>query len=347
MAEYDGKEEVDGMPVMEVAPKVYYPKGVEYRCLPGYSTTGSANGPTKITSRVNSMGKFSPPLPTECKKLGFSVSGRVKSARSGMELDGAKVCVKDTELCTQSSYGFFTLKDVTPGNVKLTYDFSGMIKTEKDIQVNGDVVAGGAADIAMAPKMSDDQWRIVLKWGEEPYDLDSYAFWSWTKVWWAGKDQSSMGLSGNLEVDDVDSYGPETIYLKDVGKCWGPSKMCDIEYMVNDYDETGEMSNKGAEVTLYTGTRVAGHWKISDCPKTVSADGNWWKVLVIDGKTNKLKWNCKQQTSLLEGGELEGGELEGGDFEGGELSYLASNMTSSERLPKRKKKTLIARPTSE
>merc|ERR1719199_533544 len=120
-----------------------------------------------------------------------------------------------------------------------------MIKTEKDIQVNGDVVAGGAADIAMAPKMSDDQWRIVLKWGEEPYDLDSYAFWSWTKVWWAGKDQSSMGLSGNLEVDDVDSYGPETIYLKDVGKCWGPSKMCDIEYMVNDYDETGEMSNKG------------------------------------------------------------------------------------------------------
>ena len=51
------------------------------------------------------------------------------------------------------------------------------------------------------------------------------------------------------------------------------------------------MLRKGeAEVTLYTGTSVAGNFKITDCSRSVTSDGNWWHVFTIDGKTNKVKW---------------------------------------------------------
>jgi hypothetical protein len=56
-----------------------------------------------------------------------------------------------------------------------------------------------------------------------------------------------------------------------------------------------------AAVTLYNGNSVAGQWKISDCQSTVRSGGNWWHVFTIDGKTNKLKWNCQQgpQESMM------------------------------------------------
>merc|ERR1719453_1248115 len=53
-------------------------------------------------------------------------------------------------------------------------------------------------------------------------------------------------------------------------------------------------SISNAIVTLYKGSGVAGTWKIGDCQNTVSGDGLWWHVFTIDGKTNQLKWNCRQ-----------------------------------------------------
>jgi len=54
------------------------------------------------------------------------------------------------------------------------------------------------------------------------------------------------------------------------------------------------MPNYNAEVTLYSGDKIAGTWKLSDCAGSVSGDKNWWHVFTIDGKTNRLKWHCGQ-----------------------------------------------------
>jgi len=295
MTEYAGK------PVTSFPPQIQYPDGLEYRCAAGFSENGSPSGPTKISARVNTLGALSPVLPSGCKKITYTIRGKVKNALNGRALRGAKVRVEGDSTVAPVSVsrsGFFRLRGVTPGSAKLVYTKNGYIIFERIIVLTGNVNTGGAADISMSPVMRNDQWRAVVKWSRRPSDLDSYAKWGWSKVCWYGRTKRSNRMKGVLEVDDTNGYGPETVYFTGVGKCRGGSRFCDIKYMINDYTRSGKMKDiSNAEVTLYTGTRVAGTWKIGNCRNTVSRNGNWWHVFTLDGKTNKLKWTCDNGAS--------------------------------------------------
>lgn len=298
MTEYAGQNA--RQPGKPFPPDVYYPNGVEYRCKDGYSENGSPAGKTKITSRVNTMGKFSPALPTGCLPITFTIRGKVKDAARGSSLNGAEVSISGAgnSKTVQTSNGIFVISGVRPGSVSLTYKKGGSpgyIDNNKAIVVDGNIGTGGVADVSMSPKMQSDQWRAVVKWGRSPSDLDTYAQWGWNKVCWYNRNRRSLGLSAKLEVDDTDGYGPETLYLTGVGTCQLGDQYCDIKYIINDYTESGRMKDiSDAQVTLYTGSRTAGTWKIGDCQSTVSRDGNWWHVFTLDGKSNKLKWSCNQ-----------------------------------------------------
>jgi hypothetical protein len=294
LTKYNG-EEVTSLPA-----RLTYPNGVEYTCKSGYSANGSPSGQTKLAARVDSTGKLSPTLPAKCEPIKFVIRGQVKDARNGGGMRGVSVSVKDTDIHVTTSArddGHFTLRGVPFGNATLVYFKEGAIKTMKQIFVEGDVVTGGASDVSMSPKMSEDQWRVVLKWNKKPLDLDSYLKWGSSKVFWSGRSARAHGISGQLEHDDTSSYGPETVHISGVGECEGGSFHCDLRYYVNDYGQDGNMLQKGADVTLYTGERVAGAWKIKDCPGSVSGNGNWWHVMTLDAKTNKLKWSCDMGAS--------------------------------------------------
>jgi hypothetical protein len=284
---------------VQFPPEVTFPHGVEYRCDPGYSVNGAASGPTKVTARANSIGSYTPALPSECKLISYKVSARVQNARNGYSLSGVTVTVEGTDNSVTSNWGFFTLRNVPAGQVTLVYRKNGYITTKRELTVTGNVNSGGVGDISMSPAMESDQWRAVVKWGRRPSDLDTYAKWGWSKVCWYGTRQRSNRMTGTLEVDRTSGYGPETLYLTGVGNCRGGSYYCDIKYIINDYTRSGSMLRLGdAEVTAYTGSRVAGTWKITQCPQSVSSDGNWWHVFTLDGRTNRLKWNCASGSLL-------------------------------------------------
>jgi len=238
--------------------------------------------------------------------IAFKINGRIKNARNGRSITGVRVVIEENGVAVtevNSYWGFFTLRNVPAGTVTIKYVKNGYITNEKSMQITGDVNSGGVADINMSPSMATDEWRSVLKWGRGPSDLDSYAKWGWSKVCWYGTRQRSNGLTGTLEQDRTSGYGPETVYLAGVGNCRGGSYYCDIKGLINDYTESGSMLREGqAEVTLYTGTRVAGVFKITDCPHTVSSDGNWWHVYTIDGATNQIKWACNTASLLQTNG---------------------------------------------
>lgn len=275
----------------------YYPQGIEYKCNPGYSLTGTLAGQTKFVTQVNAEGKFMPAIPAKCKIIAFKVAGEVKDARTGSSLVGAVVQVQGTDNGIVTDQGFFALTDVAPGQLKLLYSKEGFISTSKTITVAGDVHSGGVADINMSPKLEETSWRAALQWSDYPPDLDTYVQWSTNKVYWANKYGNS-NIRARLEVDDVDGEGPETAFLSGVGTCEGDAYKCDIKYMINDYDQTADMlSRSGAGVTLYNGDRVAGTWKIADCPNAVSQDGNWWHVFTINSakgvaSADRVKWHC-------------------------------------------------------
>ena len=101
------------------------------------------------------------------------------------------------------------------------------------------------AQFVMSQELAEGEIRIVLEWGEYPYDLDSHLI---------GHDVSGNDIHvsfhnkitdvAELDVDEMDSYGPETITVKDNGAG-------EYTYVVHDYGNTGELGTSGATVKVY------------------------------------------------------------------------------------------------
>jgi len=305
----------------------YYPQSIEYRCKSGKSTTGSNSGARKFMAKVTPWAAWYPALPSSCKDITYSIYGQVQDARNGMGVSNIEVsaqCVgnmllqaNDTDaeeiddaaasnattgaLATaHTSGGNFVIHGLKPCRYRLVYRGGGYISLSRTLNVYNDVGWGQGADVAVSPQLAGDQWRATVKWGETPRDLDTHVNWGWTHVFWAGRQQSAWSMAGRLEQDKTAGYGPETVFLSGVGHCWLWSYFCDITYKMYDYGRNGRIQTSGAQVTLYTGSRVAGTWKVTDCPRSVSGDKNWWHVFTIDGRTNRLKWHCKQSGFFMQ-----------------------------------------------
>lgn len=125
---------------------------------------------------------------------------------------------------------------------------------------------------ALSPVLKDlDSMRIVLNWGKNPLDLDSHLSYKNQHIYWDNK----QGLSANLDVDDVDSYGPETVTI---------DKKLDGQYYVysvHDYSNrtqpnTHSLSNSQAKVMVYAGESLIRSYYV---PTTKT--GNLWTVFRI------------------------------------------------------------------
>ncbi len=64
---------------------------------------------------------------------------------------------------------------------------------------------------AISPVMENlDGLRVVLTWGKTPSDLDSHMIFPGNNIYF----ENQKGTDAELDVDDTDSYGPETITLQ-------------------------------------------------------------------------------------------------------------------------------------
>lgn len=125
---------------------------------------------------------------------------------------------------------------------------------------------------ALSPVLKDlDSMRIVLNWGKNPLDLDSHLSYKNQHIYW----DNQQGLAANLDVDDVDSYGPETVTI---------DKKLDGQYYVysvHDYSNrtqpnTHSLSNSQAKVMVYAGESLIRSYYV---PTTKT--GNLWTVFRI------------------------------------------------------------------
>lgn len=102
---------------------------------------------------------------------------------------------------------------------------------------------------ALSPVLKDlDSMRIVLNWGKNPLDLDSHLSYKNQHIYWDVK----QGLAANLDVDDVDSYGPETVTI-DTKSLMGNTTY--IRYMTFQIvrSRIPILSNSQAKVMVYAG----------------------------------------------------------------------------------------------
>jgi tetratricopeptide (TPR) repeat protein len=123
---------------------------------------------------------------------------------------------------------------------------------------------------AMSPVLKGlDSVRIVLSWGSRPEDLDSHLVYAGNHVYFEAK----AGAQAWLDVDDTDSYGPETITIDK--KQYGTP----YTYAVHDYSNQEAddlfLSKSGARVFVYVGQSLVKTYYVP------SGIGDVWTVFRI------------------------------------------------------------------
>ncbi|MDG0800587.1 YfaP family protein [Pectobacterium polaris] len=126
---------------------------------------------------------------------------------------------------------------------------------------------------AVSPVMKSlDGMRIVLTWGEKPADLDSHLIYPGNHIYFSHK----KGRDANLDVDDTDSFGPETITIDK--KRLGESYI----YAVHDYSNGDKanslaLSASRAKVFVYVGSSQVRSYSVP-----LNKTGNIWTVFRLN-----------------------------------------------------------------
>ena len=128
---------------------------------------------------------------------------------------------------------------------------------------------------AMSTKMTNlDGLRVVLNWGSSPEDLDSHIVYPGNHIYF---DQKT-GQAANLDVDDTNSYGPETITVNE--KIHGERYV----YAVHNYSDQEQarsvgLSNSQIKVMVYVGETL-----IKTYTAKPNVDATLWVLFAIDGE---------------------------------------------------------------
>lgn len=184
----------------------------------------------------------------------------------------------DVQAVTSES-GYYQLDDIAAGSYTAEYIKDGYITGYKNVVCS---ITSGHEDMALSPVMSGDTYRIVLTWGENPSDLDSHlegtANGEHGHVYYSDKNFEVDGIEiANLDLDDITSYGPETITINELGND-------EFQYYVKNFTNRGEDANtalsaSSAQVSVYRGSSLIKKYSVPE-----NQTGLVWSVFELDAE---------------------------------------------------------------
>ncbi len=205
-----------------------------------------------------------------------TVTGVVIDVDTSSPIAGVRVLVVESgESTTTDADGAFSIKApegvATLRFTKTGYMFGDIIVTVvKDLEIEVTEAIVGYAPLAT------DEIRIVLSWGENPRDLDSHLYVPVANDEVYFNNETAADDSANLDWDDTDGYGPETITIttRNAGV---------YHYFVYLYAGDGTIADSGAVVKVYTTSGLFRTYYASE------ANGNtadrYWQVFDMNGST--------------------------------------------------------------
>ena len=252
----------------------------------GYQTYTKEN----VTVRVNQTTNVGTLLLVSSDATTGSASGYVTDSQTGNPVSGATVTLyfgdgttsSTGRAATTDAAGLFSFSDVVTGNYTIVVSKSDYSSGSRSIvvteagQANQNVtlipigVSGDydtSVDVGTYTQIGD--LRIVLTWGEYPYDLDSHLCGPTSSgasrfhVYFANKYYNENDhVHSFLDHDDVTSYGPETTTVYDINTSGKYS------FYVHDFTNGGAtastaLSESDATVRVY----------VKEATGEVNADG--------------------------------------------------------------------------
>ncbi|OYU46548.1 MAG: hypothetical protein CFE44_01510 [Burkholderiales bacterium PBB4] len=227
----------------------------------------------------------------DCAAASVSVFDAVRGQNA--PLAGVLVTV-GRQIRATDALGVASFTQLPPGPVSVYVSVGGYMPAVRTVQLA--CTAPTAVAMSLSPTVAGSgaiaagQFRVILNWGENPSDLDSHLTGPGTgadrwHVYYS--DQSSGGVCA-LDVDDVSSFGPETVTCPATRASAGtvPLRPGVYRYSVHHYSGTSHIGNSGANVRLelgngavYTYTPPAVAWRGEDdvwtvFELTVNTDGS-------------------------------------------------------------------------
>lgn len=127
--------------------------------------------------------------------------------------------------------------------------------------------------ILLTPSLSRGEMRIVLTWSATPSDEDSHLFTpDGDHICYYDRELENV----NLDVDDTDGYGPETVTIDNVKNGVYKYYVADYTHCSHDEVTSKEMSESDATIRIYT---YRGLEKTFHVPK--NQEGVIWEVFSI------------------------------------------------------------------
>lgn len=177
---------------------------------------------------------------------------------------------------TTNTNGYYEINDLDVGLYTIEYYKSGFVTGYKNIFV----LLGSTHDAIISPVTSTGVYRMVLTWGNDPSDLDSHVEGVLSNdesfhVYYSYRSEYDGDIEVcNLDVDDVDGYGPETTTLI-------PTTTKPYYYYIHRYSGSGSISTSGAQVKLYNGDSLIDTF---NAPTDQGTDDYWNIFAINDGE---------------------------------------------------------------
>lgn len=213
-----------------------------------------------------------------------TASGVITSALTGRGVENVSLTVREgwntpetgkvVGYSATNANGAYSLT-LPIGNYTLKAEKEGYIGTSVNIIVQpGDTSSQNGS---ITPILSEGDFRLVLTWGANPSDLDSHMEGTLVSdanhfhVYYSHKSQYDGEVEVcNLDVDDVSSYGPETITLN-------PTNDTPYYYYIYKYAGSGTVAESGAKINVYQGETLLATFNVP----TDLGSGRYWNVFAI------------------------------------------------------------------
>jgi len=228
------------------------------------------------------------------EKGNSTISGTIIDSQTGQGIAGADVGftkdnsiseVSDVNLkATTNAIGDFTITGAATGTYRMIIEVPGNFsRIIDDINITDGINTLG--DFVSVAPPSAGSIRIVLSWGLSPDDLDAhltgpYSDESRFHIYYSYRETDD-GYA-NLDVDDISSYGPETITINDFNDGI-------YRYSVFNFEDQSMAGLEGifdspAKVEVYTSNGLVNTFYP---PTTSGSEGNTWcvfEIIVVGGE---------------------------------------------------------------
>ena len=208
---------------------------------------------------------------------GKGVSGLSIAFRQGINVKEGSV----VETVTTDSEGDYLVSGLEAGN------YTGEITGEgyntvyfTAMNIGGETTNDQKASVT--PILSEGETRVILTWGASPKDLDSHMTGPnpesddrFHVYFFSKKGSQDTSPYTFLDLDDRDSYGPETTTI--VKQFEGVYRFFVHDFSNKNESSSTALANSKAKVTVYRGSHLVRTFNV---PNT---EGTLWKVFELNG----------------------------------------------------------------